>query len=135
MGPVGSLGFISQDLATVAGATYELTFWLENFSVGGSVTPNRFEAWWNGSLIPASVLDNVAAFPFTQFAFTGLLATGSTTALQFGFRQDPAGWCFDDVSVTQSAPSGVPEAFSTFWLALPLAGMLGFSLLRRRVEV
>jgi hypothetical protein len=77
----------------------------------------------------------VAAFSYTQFAFTGLLATGSTTALQFGFRHDPAGWSFDDVSVTlNTAPSGVPEIFSTLWLALPLAGMLGFSLLRRRVE-
>ena len=137
LGPIGPLGFISQDLATVAGATYDLTFWLANIADRvGNVTPNHFEASWNGSVIPASVLDNAApAFPYTQFAFTGLLATGSTTALQFGFRHDPAGWWFDDVSVTLSAPSGVPEAFSTFWLALPLAGMLGFSLLRRRVEV
>jgi hypothetical protein len=65
MGPIGSLGFISQDLAAVAGATYDLTFWLANIADRfGNVTPNRFEASWNGSVIPASVLDNVApAFP------------------------------------------------------------------------
>ena len=131
-GAVGSLGFISQDLATVAGATYDLTFWLTD---PYGFLSNHFEASWNGSVITTSVLDNTAAFPYTQFAFTGLLANGSTTALQFGFQYDIGAWFFDDVSVTQSAPSGVPEAFSTLWLALPLAGMVGFSLLRRRVEV
>ena len=128
-----SLGFISQDLATIAGATYDLTFWLRNRN---SASPprflNHFEAWWNGSVIAASVLDNAAAFPYTQFAFTGLLATGSSTALRFCFQHDTDFWVFDDVSVTLTAPSGVPEAFSTLWLALPLAGMLGFVRLRRR---
>jgi hypothetical protein len=81
-------------------------------------------------------LDNAPNFAYTQFAFTGLLATDSSTALQFGFQHDPGAWRFDDFSVTlNTAPSGVPDAFSTLWLALPLAGMLGFSLLRRRVEV
>jgi hypothetical protein len=135
-GPL-TLGFLSQDLATVASATYDLTFWLRNDQ--DALPPNflnHFEASWNGSVISTSVLDNVDAFDYTQFTFTGLLATGSSTALQFGFENDRGFWDFDDVSVTlNTAPSGVPEAFSTLWLALPLAGMLGFSLLRRRVEV
>ena len=132
-GPIGSNGFISQDLVTVADATYDLTFWLTN---SPPTLLNHFEASWNGSVISTSVPDNAAAFPYTQFLFTGLLATGSSTALEFGFQNDLGFWEFDDVSVTlNTAPSGVPEAFSTLWLALPLAGMLGFSLLRRRVEV
>jgi len=125
-----SNGFIAQDLVTVAGATYDLSFWLQNNS-GRATT--HFEASWNGTIISTSVLDNSAVFGYTQFTFTGLLATGSSTSLQFGFRHDPAFWFFDDVSVTlNTAPPGVPETFSTLWLALPLAGMWGFARLRRR---
>jgi hypothetical protein len=127
-GPVGSLGFLSQDLVTDPGASYDLTFWLRND--GGS--PNQFQASWNGSVIAGSVIDNGGVLAYTQFTFPGLLATGSSTALQFGFRQDPAFWSFDDVSVETSAPAPVPEPFSTLWLGLTLAGMLGVSWLRRR---
>jgi hypothetical protein len=127
-GPIGSLGFLSQNLVTDPGASYDLTFWLLN--QGG--TPNQFQASWNGSVIAGSVMNNAAAFGYTQFTFPGLLATGSSTALQFGFRQDPAFWFFDDVSVTPSTPASVPEPFSTLWLGLTLAGMLGVSRLRRR---
>jgi hypothetical protein len=127
-GPVGSLGFLSQDLVTDPGASYDLTFWLRN---DGGI-PNQFQASWNGSVIAGSVIDNVGALAYTQFTFPGLLATGSSTALQFGFRQDPAFWSFDDVSVDTSAPASVPEPFSTLWLGLTLTGMLGVSWLRRR---
>ena len=126
-GPIGSLGFLSQNLVTDPGASYDLTFWLSN--TGG--TPNQFQASWNGSVIAGSLMSNAAAFSYRQFTFPGLLATGSSTALQFGFRQDPAFWFFDDVSMTRSAPASVPEPFSSLWLGLTFAGMLGFSWLRR----
>lgn len=130
IGPNGSNGFIGQDLVTLAGATYDLSFWLHN---PDRAPPSHFEASWNGSVISTSVLDNQPNFPYTQFTFTGLLATGLSTSLQFGFRHDSGFWAFDDVSVTlNTAPPSVPEAFSTLWLALPLAGMLGFARLRRR---
>ena len=129
-GPVGSLGFLSQNLVTDPGASYDLTFWLSN---DGGIT-TQFQASWNGSVIAGSVMNNAAAFGYTQFTFPGLLATGSATALQFGFRQDPAFWSFDDVSVTPSTPASVPEPFSTLWLGPTLAAMFGFSWLRRRLE-
>lgn len=125
-GPVGSLGFLSQNLVTEPGASYDLTFWLSN--LGG--TPNKFQASWNGSVIAGSLMSNAAAFSYTQFTFPGLVAAGSSTALGFGFRQDPAFWLFDDVSVTRAAPASVPEPFSSLWLGLTLAGMLW---LRRRL--
>ena len=132
-GTIFSLGFIAQDLVTLPGATYDLSFWLRNNTSAFPDFPTHFEASWNGSVISTSVLDNAAAFPYTQFTFTGLLATGSLTSLQFSFRHDPSFWDFDDVSVTlNTAPPAVPEAFSTLWLALPLAGMWGFARLRRR---
>ena len=39
-GPIGSLGFITQNLSTTAGGTYDLEFWLR----AAAGTPNRFQA-------------------------------------------------------------------------------------------
>lgn len=121
-GTIGSINFLSQNLMTIAGGTYSLTYWLSNLS---SNPTSHFEASWNGSIIAASVLDNSAEFDYTQFTFPGLLATGALTEIRFGFRHDPSFFLFDDVSV-------VPEAFSTFWLGLPVAGLFAFARLRRR---
>src|SRR5579859_6126129 len=44
--PVGSLGFISQTVATVPGQKYSLSFWLN--SPDGQ-TPNECQVSWNGS--------------------------------------------------------------------------------------
>jgi flagellin len=123
-GPQGSLGFLSQNLVTDPGASYDLTFWLLN--QGG--TPNQFQASWNGSVITGSLMNNAAAFDYTQFTFQGLLATGSSTVLEFGFRQDPSFWFLDDVSVTRAS---VPEPLSSLWLGLTLAGMLGAKRLQK----
>src|SRR5258708_2856220 len=45
-GPVGSMGFISQDLATIPGAAYEISWWLGNFR--GTSTSNEFSATAGG---------------------------------------------------------------------------------------
>jgi hypothetical protein len=117
-GPLGSNGFLTQNLATTAGGLYDLNFWLDND--GG--TPNHFEVSWGGSII--SSLNNAGAFGYTLFSFTGLAASTSSTQLQFGFRQDPSFWFLDDVSVESA--TATPEAFSTLWLALPFVGMIAF---------
>src|SRR5947207_15284406 len=44
-GPTGSLGFISQNLVTVPGGSYNLSFWLRTEAAG---TPNQFQAFFNG---------------------------------------------------------------------------------------
>jgi hypothetical protein len=124
-GPTGSNGFLSQDLATMAGGLYNLSFWLENDDTSGD---NHFEVSWNGSIILS--LDNAPQFGYTLFTFTGLSASTSSTPLQFGFFNPPSFWFLDDVSV-EAAGGSVPETFSTLWLALPFAGMVGFRRLRR----
>jgi len=125
-GPVGSIGYITQSLTTTAGSLYNLNFWLQNEA---GTLPNHFEVSWNGNVIYS--LTNVQGFVYTQRTFTGLLATGSSTVLQFGFVQNNSYWDFDDVSVEASG-AGVPDAGST----LPLLGcaLLGVAVLRRELR-
>jgi hypothetical protein len=102
LGPVGSEGFLAQTFPTTAGASYTLDYWLQHD--GGS--PSSFHAMINGVDIPASVLNNPPAFGYTEYTFT-FTATGSTTELKFGFREDPTYFHLDDVSV-QPTPAPVP---------------------------
>lgn len=133
-GTVGSLTYLSQDLSTVAGTTYELSFFLQNEGSGegpafadGEAIFNQLQVFWNGVLIYDQT--NLGAFPYTEFTFN-LLAAGPTTELKFAFRNDPSFFDIDDIAV--GLPAGVPEAFSTLWLALPLLLMFGFARLAGR---
>ena len=113
LGPVGSDGILmSQTLATTAGASYDLNFWLANF--GGPT--NDFSVQWDGVTIPGSTLINSNPFPYTEFSFSGLTALGGDT-LQFSFRQDPSYWGLDDVSVVQQTSMPEPAAFAGLMLA------------------
>ena len=122
-GPQLTLGFITQNLSTTVGGTYDLAFWLQN----DSGTPvNHFEAAWNGVIIFA--LDDSPAFSYTLFTFP-VTATSASTPLQFGFRHDPAFWDFDDVSVVAAAAAAVPGPSS---LLLIGSGLAGFAIWWRR---
>jgi uncharacterized repeat protein (TIGR03803 family) len=92
-GASGSLGYLSQTLSTVAGARYLLSFWLD--SPDGS-TPNEFLVSWNRTTLFNQT--NLPAISWTNLQFT-VTATGTSTALQFGFRDDPSWLALDDVSV------------------------------------
>src|SRR5215472_4062727 len=119
-GSVDSTGGIFQDLTTVAGQTYNLTFWLYNF--GGA--PSSFSMSWNGAVISSMV--NPPAFGYTEFSFSGLLATGTSTQLAFTFQQNPSYFLLDDVSVVRGT---VPDGGNT--LSLLGLAMVGICLIRR----
>ncbi|HEX7653462.1 MAG TPA: hypothetical protein VF607_08150, partial [Verrucomicrobiae bacterium] len=85
---------LEQDLNTVPGQSYQLSFWLRNTN---SATPNYFRVWWDGF----SMLDytNFSSATWTQFQFI-VIASGTATPLEFGFQNDPAYFGLDDVTVT-----------------------------------
>jgi hypothetical protein len=124
LGAVGLTGSLSQSLTTVAGTSYTLSFWLANDS---STPPNAFQAFFGGAQVFA--IANSAVFGYTQFTIAGLVATGTSTSLEFRYRHDADFFRLDDVSVDASP---VPEALSTIWLALPAFGALGLVQFSRR---
>ena len=123
-GAIGTKVFLSQTLRTTQGSNYILSFWMDASQTDAARAaapgnPIDFEVFWNGHLIY-----DTSDIPtsYTKFTFSDLVATGSTTVLKFGFRDDSGEFHLDDVRV---GIAGVPEAFSTLWLALPLLILLG----------
>jgi hypothetical protein len=125
----GSKVFLSQALQTQKGSSYDLTFWLSTTQTQSDAfktatatgSPVDFEVFWNGKLIlDLDNADNPSSY--TKFTLNDLLATSTRTTLKFGFRDAFGEFHLDDVKV---GISGVPEAFSTLWLGLPLILLLG----------
>ena len=93
----GSDGTLSQTIATTAGQTYTVSFWLE-MQDGGA---NNFSVLWNGQTLLA--LTNVLnSFGYTEYTYT-VTATSSTSTLEFSAAGSP--WFLDNVSVTQNGTS------------------------------
>jgi hypothetical protein len=115
LGPSGSVGTLTQSIATTVGQQYSVSFWLNNLGAG----TNSFSASFGSTLLS---LSNKSAFTYTLYTFL-VQATTSTTNLVFTFRQDPNYWSLDDVNV-QAVP--IPAA-----LPLLAAGLGGIGLMAR----
>jgi hypothetical protein len=131
-GSSGGPGTLSQNLTTIVGQSYELSFWMYNDGskgiVDGGSSNVMFQVFWNGTMI----FDNSGTSTYQQFQFFNLAVTSTSTQLKFVFLNDPGFFHFDDV-VAGITATGVPEAMSTLWLALPTLAMIGFLQLRRRI--
>jgi hypothetical protein len=117
LGPVGSLGFLSQSLNTTIGQAYKLSYFLKS----DGATPNQFQTFVGG----AKVFDqlNIAAQKYTPYSFN-FIATAATTQLKFGFQNNPGYLRLDSVAVT------VPEPFTIGGTAV--AGAMGFWMKRKK---
>jgi hypothetical protein len=103
LGQNGSLGSLSQTLPTIATQYYLLSCWLSSYSSNGVTTPNEFRIKWNGTTLFDQT--NMGAFGWTNLQYI-VAATGSATALEFDFRDDPAALALDDITV-QAVPEPV----------------------------
>jgi hypothetical protein len=117
---------ISQTLQTIPGATYRVSFFLQNEEA--DVLDNMFLARFaNVALLD---LSNAAAFGYRQFS-SDVTATGNQSVLSFTGYNAPAAFDLDNVSVTSIAPVvSVPEPGTAILLGIGLAGLLH----RRRRE-
>ena len=98
----GSLGTLSQTIPTSAGQKYLLSIWLNSPNVTHS-TPNEFKVTWNGGSLWDHV--NISKVGWTNLSFV-VSATGSSTVLQLGGRNDRYALGLDDVSlIPGNAPS------------------------------
>ena len=106
-GPTASDGFIDQDLPTVAGQGYDVTFWLENDDTSSN---NRFGASFGSvTLVPEAVQ---SAFGYTQYTFTNVVP-GANADLHFIFFNPPTYFFLDDVCVTTTGGGGSPTPTPT----------------------
>jgi len=107
MGPVGSLGYLSQSIPTVPGQPYYISMWL----LRDGRTPDEFSVSWDGT----NILDhlNVTNTGWIQHRFTNIASTASTV-LQIGFRDDPGYFGLDDVVVLPLPNGGSSSAAYTF---------------------
>jgi hypothetical protein len=106
LGPVSTLGYLSQAVPTSAGETYLLSLWLTNPS---GETPNEFLVAWNGTTLFDQTSLGALAWTNLQFIVT---ATSSSTVLEFGFRDDQAYLGLDDISVAAATPAFVPGSLT-----------------------
>jgi hypothetical protein len=129
-GPMGSLGFLTQNISTVpAGSTYDLTFFLELAS-GQQPRRDHLEVSFSGITL-LSIDNPPSSTSYQQFSFTNLLATGSSSSLQFGFRSDHGVFLLDDVSVVQHT---IPEPRTVSYCLIAGVAFL-LRLFQRNVKV
>jgi hypothetical protein len=101
LGEVGTQAYLSQPLPTAAGQKYVLSLWMYNPVAGSSRRANEFSVSWNGSTLYDQ--KNIAQSSWVNMHFI-VTATGGSTVLQIGGRDDKSYLGLDDVSVTPVFP-------------------------------
>jgi hypothetical protein len=123
LGPFATAGTLSQDLNTVAGQQYMISFWLRN-SFGD--VGNHFTAVFGGNQL--FNLSDSPTFAYAPFSFVAT-ANASLSTLLLDFRNDTSFWYLDDVSAVALTPA-VPEPAS--WaMMISGFGLVGFAMRRR----
>jgi hypothetical protein len=94
---------LSQDLDTIAGTTYLLSFWLQNPI---SYSPNYFVAKWNGTTLLSQSYPNL--FDWTNLQFLVTASASNTTTLELIVGDAGSYFALDDVAVSAIGVTGAP---------------------------
>lgn len=113
--------WIAQTLTTVPSTTYTLTFWMDPAGYPNN-SAVEIDAFWNGALVGVFTSEPDG---YHQYTIGGLLATSTSTVLEFTGRHDPYFAFIDDIAVDD-----VPEPLSFLLSGLGL-GLLGMLKARR----
>lgn len=124
-GQAGSYATLSQNLATEAGHSYQISFWLANLgaSANNAASVSAVEVLTDQHSIWS--LQDKTASTYTEYSVQ--FTATSNTLLTFSLRHDESYWLLDDISI-RDVTSPVPEPAS--WLML--AGGLAALVLQRR---
>src|SRR5439155_4697259 len=99
--------FVDQILPTVAGGSYNVSFWLRNADTSGN---NRFGAsFGNVTLVPEA---SQPAFGYTLYTFSNVIP-GANASLHFIFFNVPSFFYLDDVCVTPAGPTPTASPTAT----------------------
>ncbi len=127
-GQVGATGSLFQDLVTIPGQQYTLSFFLALDSGGNGGSGLNFTATWDGVPVYSRVDDgSTVILNYVQYTFK-VTASSGTTRLEFIGQNDPAFYFLDDVSVRPDVVA-VPEPGT--WAAAALAAGLVIRRVRR----
>jgi hypothetical protein len=126
LGSFGTLSYLSQSVATVAGTSYTLSFYLAS---DGAQT-NEFLVNAGGDVLMDQV--DLPSSNYTEYTY-GFQATGSTTNIEFGSRDDPGYLLLDDVTLVDPPsnngfvidPASAVPLPAPFWMTLLPMALLG----------
>jgi hypothetical protein len=144
----GSGCWFYQDISTIVGATYTVSFWYRDTSAANS--PVELQAFFGaapltsggpGTCTGSCIFDTQTAVGAWTQVTQSVVATSSTMRLEFTGRNDPSGLYLDDISVTgppglTSAPTAIPTLSQ--WGMLLLVGLMslfGLTKLAQRRKV
>jgi hypothetical protein len=122
-------GSISQTLNTVAMQSYDISFWVETCPDLSSCTPNSLTATFDGTTLMSQ--SNIGPSLWQHLVFDNVTAASSSTAFTISGQNHTSFFLIDDVSVTPSTPSSVPEP-SAVALLLTAVGAVGLIGRKRR---
>jgi len=131
--------YISQDLSTIAGQTYKISYWLGTDSgANNQAGYYNFTSTFGGTTLqdlnpPAITAANT--FAPTEFSFDKV-ATSTSTTLEFGIQALDGWYYLSDISVVQTTAGNVPDAAvpdSGATVSLLGLGFLGLGALRRKL--
>jgi hypothetical protein len=120
---------LSQTLATTAGKSYYVTFFLEQDTAPTTGYKHALTVTWGGTSIMSLTPTVAAPGPvgaFTEYTLTAT-ATAASTNLSFDFENDDSYWSFDDVSVS---PTPEPSTYVLAGMALSALCLLKRAVVR-----